>query len=130
MISPSFVQNHHNFSQSVSNCYWLGLTHALKPTCAISSKCGPFKFAHSEDSSYEVIEELQHIVWFNQSNLREVIVKNTEIDEFHYNNIILVHLLTQCASPATSTYVRLLYSTVYPATWPSNAVVGRVAHAE
>ena len=83
MISPSFVQNHHNFSQSVSNCYWLGLTHALKPTCAVTSKCGPF--AHSEDSSYEVIEELQHIVWFNQSNLREVIVKNTEIDEFHYN---------------------------------------------
>ena len=34
-------------------------------------------------------------------------------------------LLTLCAPPATSTYVRLLYSTVDPATWPSNPVEWR-----
>ena len=40
--------------------------------------------------------------------------------------MINLALLTLCAPPATSTYVRLLYSTVDPATWPSNPVEWRV----
>ena len=40
--------------------------------------------------------------------------------------MINLALLTLCAPPGTSTYVRSLYSTVYPATWPSNAVKRRV----
>jgi len=35
-------------------------------------------------------------------------------------------LLTLCPAPATSTYVRSLYSTACPASWPSNAEEGRV----
>ena len=45
---------------------------------------------------------------------------------FNAYTIIKMALLTQCPPPATSTYVMLLYSTVYPATWPSNAGEGRV----
>ena len=37
-------------------------------------------------------------------------------------------LLTLCPAPATSTYVRSLYSTACPASWPSNAGEGRMLH--
>jgi len=84
-------------------------------------------FPCSEDTSYEIIEELQQMVWFIHSNLNEKRDRSSNI----VINVWWIHLinlarLTWCPAPGTSTYVKSLYSTVYPATWPSNAVKKRV----